>query len=229
MTLSSPDNPQRVPLVACLLAGVIGIAGPVAAMLTLAASGSDAIPIGTLVAVGLMGVAMIGAAAAGSLQAGMAYALATGAALLGLAAVSHTAVPADPLAAGMAMLAASLSFAVRGALFARSAGDKGWWIAVFVVLGEVSIVATALALPGALPDWLLALLPAQWASAAIDSALAGSGLRAASAPLAALVGTAAATHCVALLWPRRWPYAIMFTTWLACSALVWNFPAGLSG
>jgi hypothetical protein len=71
-----------------------------------------------------------------------------------------------------------------------------------------------------LPDWLLALLPAQWASAAIQTALAGTGLRAAIPELLALTGTAMATLLVTRLWPRRWPYLIMFTAWLGLSALV---------
>jgi hypothetical protein len=77
-------------------------------------------------------------------------------------------------------------------------------------------------MPGALPGWLLALLPAQWASMAIRSALIGPGTPAAIAALFALGGTAAATLLVARLWPKRWPYLIMFTTWLGFSALVWD-------
>jgi hypothetical protein len=72
----------------------------------------------------------------------------------------------------------------------------------------------------ALADWLLALLPAQWASTAIQTALTGSGTRAAGAQLLALAGTGAVTLLVARLLPRRWPYALMFTAWLGLSALV---------
>ncbi|MCG6121023.1 MAG: hypothetical protein MEP44_10300, partial [Blastomonas sp.] len=106
----------------------------------------------------------------------------------------------------------------------RSASDRGWWIAVFVVGGEAAMLVTAYALPGALPDWLLVLLPAQWASVAIQTALTGTGARAASSALIALAGTAAATLLVARLWPHRWPYLLMFTAWLALSALVWYRP-----
>jgi hypothetical protein len=101
---------------------------------------------------------------------------------------------------------------------------RGWWIAVFVVAGEAAILLTASAMPGALPDWLLVLLPAQWASTAIQTALSGTGTRAASSALIALAGTAAATLLVARLWPRRWPYLVMFTAWLGLSALVWYRP-----
>lgn len=197
--------------------------------LWLLAGGAGAAPFaavgGPIFAVGLMGAGMIGAAAAGSLGAGIALGLMAGAGLglwalaLGMPALAH------PLATALAMIIASISFAARGALFARSAGDKGWWIAIFVVAGEVAILATALAMPGALPAWLLALLPAQWASMAIQTALGGMGTQAAGAGLFALAGTAAATLLVAFLWPRRWPYAVMFTAWLGCSALVYHWPA----
>jgi uncharacterized membrane protein YccC len=76
-----------------------------------------------------------------------------------------------------------------------------------------------------LPEWLLVLLPAQWANVAIQTALTGTGTLAASAVLLALAGTAAATLLVARLWPRRWPYLIMFTVWLGLSTLVWHQPA----
>jgi hypothetical protein len=71
---------------------------------------------------------------------------------------------------------------------------------------------------------LLTLLPAQWASTAIQTALTGTGTRAASSALLALGGTAATTLLVAALWPRRWPYLLMFTAWLGMSALVWQRP-----
>jgi hypothetical protein len=59
------------------------------------------------------------------------------------------------------------------------------------------------------------------------AALGGGGTLAAGAPLLALAGTAAATLMVARLWPARWPYLVMFTTWLALSALVWHAPPAL--
>ncbi|OYU15796.1 MAG: hypothetical protein CFE37_03955 [Alphaproteobacteria bacterium PA4] len=179
---------------------------------------------GPVLAVGMMGAGMIGAAAAGRLWVGILLALLTGAGLLlwaralGLPALPH------PFSTGLACIIASTSFAARGSLFARSAADKGWWIAVFVVGGEAAMLLTAAAMPGALPHWLLVLLPAQWASTAIQTALTGTGTRAAGAALCALAGTAATTLLVARLWPRCWPYALMFTAWLGLSALVWQRP-----
>lgn len=172
-----------------------------------------------------MAAGMIGAAIAGRLWSGLALALLTGGALVVLAWGLGAASLVHPLATGLALVIASLSFAARGALFARSTGDKGWWIALAVVAGEAAMLLAALASPDAVPRWLLVLLPAQWASMAIHSALTGGGTLAAMAPLLALGGTAAATLLVARLWPRRWPYLVMFTAWLGLSALVWHWPA----
>lgn len=222
---AQPHGSARLAWLSAILFGVVA---PWAAMLLLAGRAGDGpiIPLGgPVLAVGLMGVGMIGAAAAASMRIGVLCALLNGAGLLGLGWVLGLPLLTYLLPCALAMIIASLSFAVRGALFARSAGDKGWWIAVFVVTGEVAILATAMALPAALPAWLLVLLPAQWASVSIQTALAGTPIIAAGAALAALAGTAAATHLVASLWPRRWPYLVMFTAWLGFSALVWHDPA----
>lgn len=216
--------------VAWAVAALTGIVAPAVAMLMLVdvpAPAPLALIGGTLLALGLMGVGMIGAATAGRLSVGLLLALSTGAGLVILARVFGMPPLPHPVSTGLAMIIASFSFAARGTLFARSAGPKGWWIAVFVVAGEAAILLTATAMPSALPKWLLALLPAQWASTAIQTALTGTGTRAASSALIALAGTAAATLFVARLWPRRWPYLIMFTTWLGLSALVWLRPGPL--
>ena len=180
---------------------------------------------GPILAVGLMGIGMIAAAAAGRLLAGIVLALLAACCLIALALVLGLPSLPHPASSALAVIVASISFAARGALFARSAAEKGWLIAVGVVAGEAAIVATALAKPGSLPDWLLALLPAQWASTAIQTSLTGTGTLAASSALLALAGTAAATLMVERLWPRRWPYLVMFTAWIALSALVWTRPA----
>jgi hypothetical protein len=174
-----------------------------------------------ILAVGLMAAGMIGAATGGRFWTGVILALLTAAGFLLFAGWLGMPTSRDPLWLGLAISAACVSFAARGALFALSAGGKGWWIAVLVVVGEAGILATAWARPEALPDWLLALLPAQWATMAIRAALAGTGSHAASAAIMALAGTAAATQLVASLWPRRWPYLVMFTAWIGFSALVY--------
>lgn len=216
------------PLLAWLSAALAGVAAPVLAMVWLADASAPAPLVGVagpIMALGLMGVAMIAAAVSGRLWIGVVLALMTGAGLAGLAIT--LGLPALPhlLSTGLAMIIASVSFAARGALFARSGLDKGWLIALFVVAGEAAVLLTAAAQPETLPDWLLVLLPAQWASAAIQASLSGAGAEAAWPSLIALAGTAAATWFVVRLWPRRWTYLIMFTAWLSLSALVWQTQA----
>lgn len=226
MTLLPQAQPPAWPFLAWSSAVLAGVVAPVIALLLLAdATAPLAAVAGPILAVGLMGAGLIAAAAAGRLWIGVVLALLSGAGLILLARGLGILPLLHPIAIVLALVIASISFAARGALFARSAGDKGWLIAVFVVGGEAAMLVTASAMPGALPDWLLVLLPAQWASVAIQTALTGTGTLAASAVLLALAGTAAATLLVARLWPRRWPYLIMFTTWIGLSALVWHWPA----
>lgn len=99
-------------------------------------------------------------------------------------------------------------------------------MALFVVAGEASVLLIVSVWPGALPEWFLALLPAQWASIAIQTAVTGTGTFPAMSVLIALAGTAATTLLAARLWLQRWPYLLMFTAWLSLSALVyfWSAP-----
>jgi len=229
MKSASHVQPPAWPYLAWLSAALAGIAGPVLAMLLIAdAPARLALVCGPILALGLMGAGMIGAAAAGRLWAGILLAVLTGAALIACARALGLPPLSLQSSTGLAVVIASISFAARGALFARSATNKGWLIALFVVTGEAAILVTASALPGALPVWLLVLLPAQWASVAIQTSLAGSGTYAAGSELLALAGTAAATLLVAGLWPRRWPYLVMFSAWLGLSALVWHWPAPIA-
>jgi hypothetical protein len=180
---------------------------------------------GPILAVALMGAGIIGAAAAGRFATGVLLSLIGAGTVIAVASVLVSTALINPLALVIAALVASISFAARGALFARSMEARGWWMALAVVAGEGAIVVTALADPAALPRWLLVLLPAQWATIAVQNALAGAGAFAASSALIALGGTAAATMLVTALWPRRWTYVIMFTVWLSLSALVYHRPA----
>ncbi len=227
----SQAQPLGWPALAWPAVALAGVAAPALAMLVLLDAPAPA-PLalvgGPILAVGLMGAGMIAAAVAGRLWIGMLCALLTGAGLIALARMLGLPPLPHPFSTGLAVTIASFSFAARGTLFARTtsaaAYNRGWWIAVFVVAGEAAMLLTASALPAALPDWLLVLLPAQWASIAIQTALTGTGTRAAGSALIALAGTAAATLLVARLWPRRWPYLVMFTAWLGLSALVWHRP-----
>ncbi|MBL0889805.1 MAG: hypothetical protein IBJ19_04260 [Gemmatimonadaceae bacterium] len=204
-----------------MLAGVLA---PTLAVLRL-----DAVTLaaqsGPILAASLMGTGMIAAAVAARFWVGVALALTTSVGLIALAQRLGMAPLAHPLSTTLALLVASISFAARGTLFTRAHPRHGWIIAVLVVCGEAATLLTAAWLPTWLPTWLLVLLPAQWASTAIATAIVGSGTRAAMAVLVALAGTAATTLLVARLLPRKWPYALMFTAWLAFSALVARHPA----
>jgi hypothetical protein len=223
----SHAQPLSWPFLAWLAVALAGVAAPTFAMLMLVDAPAPAPLVlagGPILALSLMGVAMIAAAATGRLWTGVLLALLSGAGLILMARTLGMPPLPHPFSTGLAFIIASFSFAARGRLFARTATDKGWWIAIFVVAGEAAVLLTATARPGSLPDWLLVLLPAQWASVAIQTALTGTGTRAASSALLALAGTAGVTLLVARLWPRRWPYALMFTAWLGLSALVWHRP-----
>lgn len=231
MKVLSRTQPLASPFLAWASVVLAGVLAPCLAMLMLVEAPAPA-PLalvgGPILAVGLMGAGMIAAAVAGRLWIGVVLALLTGAGLVFLARALGMPPLPHPVSTGLAAVIASLSFAARGALFSRTAVgaacNRGWWIAVFVVAGEAAMLLTASAMPGSLPDWLLVLLPAQWASVAIQTALTGTGTRAASSALLALAGTAAVTLLVARLLPRRWPYLLMFTAWLGLSALVWFRP-----
>jgi hypothetical protein len=201
------ETNARSPL-AWLTVALAGFAAPGLAMLLLPLDAAGP----PVLATAMMGAGMIAAAAAGRFVVGATLALAAGL-TLSLILGAH----ALPLV--LTIAAASVSFAARGTLFARSAGKRGWWIALAVLAGEGAMLALAVLDQGAVPDWLLALLPAQWASMGIAAALAGQS---SPAPLAALAGTAATTMLVARLWPARWPYLVMFTAWLGFATIVWH-------
>ncbi|MEE4154708.1 MAG: hypothetical protein V2I27_11160 [Erythrobacter sp.] len=181
--------------------------------------------VGPMIAVSLMATGMVGAAMSARFRIGLSLALMSGGAMVAAVYALGIAPISGPASVLLALAVGSVSFAARGALFARSAGARGWWIAGFIVGGEAAMLITAYVSPKALPDWLIVLLPAQWTSIAVKTALLGIESRISVAALAALGGTAAATLLVWWLWPRRWPYTVMFTTWLGFSALVYHQPA----
>lgn len=230
MRFPMSSRPLTWPASAWCTTALAGVAAPVLLMLLLAAAPSTlSLAGGPIFTLGLMGVGIIGAATAGPFWTGVVLALLNGACLLVLAlALGLPALP-HPFSTGLAMVVASGSFAARGALFAKTLARRGWLMALFVVAGEASVLLIAVTLPGVLPDWFLALLPAQWASVAIQTALTGTGTVAALPVLIALAGTAATTLLAARLWLRRWPYLLMFTTWLGLSALVYVYWTPMTG
>jgi len=218
MRLLSEDHAADRPRLAWTTVALAGVVAPAYTLFTT----PDPRAAGTIVAIGMMGAGMIAAAAAGRFAVGVLVALLAGAGLAVLALALGLPAFHAPAGVALAAIIACLSFAARGRLFARSAAGRGWWIAVAVVAGEAAVLLTAAAMPEVWPGWVLALLPAQWATLALQAGLTGTCAELASIALLALGGTAAATLLVARLWPRRWPYLVMFTTWLGCSALVWE-------
>jgi len=105
------------------IAGLAGIVGPVAALMWLAGA-AESTPLlavaAPILAVGLMGTGMIAAAADGRLWVGIALALLAGLALIIFALALGMPALARPLSTALVFVMASLSFAARGALFARS-------------------------------------------------------------------------------------------------------------
>lgn len=222
MKMLTPNGTPASRALAWCTTVLTGVAIPVAVMLVLSASPSpEALASGPIFTLGLMGVGIIAAATAGYFWIGVALALLNAACLIVLALVLGMPAPPQLLSLGLAMLVASGSFAARGALFAKTLSHKGWLMALFVVAGEASVLLIASVWPGVLPDWFLALLPAQWASIAIQTALTGTGTLAAMPVLVALAGTATTTLLAARLWLHRWPYLLMFTAWLGLSAMVY--------
>jgi len=225
MRLLTSTRPLTSP--AWCATALAGVAVPALLMLVLSRASSPlALASGPVFTLGLMGVGIIAAATAGHLWIGVVLALLNAACLIVLAlALGMPALP-HPFSTALAMVIASGSFAARGALFAKTLSRKGWLMALFVVAGEASVLLLASVFPGALPEWFLALLPAQWASIAIQTALTGTGTFAAMSVLIALAGTATTTMLAARLWLHRWPYLLMFTAWLGLSALVyfWSTP-----
>lgn len=70
----------------------------------------------------------------------------------------------------------------------------------------------------------LALSPSHWAQMAIQTAVTGTGTRAAATALLALTGTGMLALLAACLPGRRWPVWLLGAGWLGLSALVWQRP-----
>lgn len=223
----TPARPLARPAPAWSTTVLVGVAIPVLLMLVLSkASAPLALASGPIFTLGLMGVGIIAAATVGHFWVGVLLAMLNVSCLILLALALGMPTLPHPFSTALAMVIASGSFAARGALFAKTLSHRGWLMALFVVAGEASVLLINYAFPGALPVWFLALLPAQWASIAIQTALTGTGTFAAMSVLIALAGTAVTTLLAARLWLHRWPYLLMFIAWLSLSALVyfWSAP-----
>ena len=231
MTSRTPGPPSSSPLSGWLAVGLAGAGVPVLAMLLLVdAPGPAPLALvgGPILAVGLLGFGLIGAAVAGRWWIGFLLALVAGFGLIQLARALGMPPLPHPFSTGLAVIVTSASFAALGALCARAGPGQGWRIGLLAFAVQASVVALVPALvtgwPGIVPDMVQALVPAQWASGAIQTALTGTGTRAARSALFALAGIVLVALILARLWPRRWPAALLVAAWLGLSAFVWLRP-----
>jgi hypothetical protein len=137
---------------------------------------------------------------------------------LGMPALPH------PASTTLALLAAALFGAGLSGLWTQLAAGRahGWTnviIPLIIVLGiQVGDVGRGVVSP------FLALSPGHWAQAAIQTAVTGTGTRAAAGALLALAGVGALAMLAAFLPARRWPPGLLAAGWLGLSALVWQRP-----
>ncbi|WP_237438363.1 hypothetical protein [Alteraurantiacibacter buctensis] len=224
-----PKQPPARPLLAWLSVALAGIAVPAVALLLQVDAPAPA-PLalvgGPILAVGLMGTAMIAAAIGGRLWAGALLALLTGVGLIYLAKALGMPPLPHPFSTGLAVIVTSFGFAAMGKFLARVSSARAWMTAAGLTAGQALVLLIAAAAPGLFPDWLLALVPAQWASVSIQTALTGTGTRAASSALITLSGSAVVLLLAA--WLRRrpgWCVPVLLAAWIALAALVWTRPA----
>ncbi len=138
---------------------------------------------------------------------------------LGMPALPH------PVSTTLALAATALFFAGLAAvwpLLPGSPSNESWvriGLALLIVLG-VDFGNLELGKP-----ILLALSPGHWAQAAIQTAVTGTGTRAAAATLLALAGVGGLALLAACLPTRRWPPWLLGAGWLGLAGLVWQQPA----
>lgn len=135
---------------------------------------------------------------------------------LGLPVLPH------PASTTLALLATILFCAGLSALWPLLPRDPAWpqiALVLLIVLGQdFGNNGRGLMAP------LLALSPGHWAQAAIQTAVTGTGTRAAASALLALAGVGGLALLAACLPARRWPLALLAASWLGAAALVWQRP-----
>jgi len=154
------------------------------------------------------------------LRTALLLALVHGAArAFGMPALPH------PVSTTLALAATALFFAALAAVWSvlpGSPSSEGWvriGLVLLIVLG-VDFSNQSLGKP-----ILLSLSPGHWAQAAIQTAVTGTGTRAAASALLALVGVGGLALLAACLAGRRWPLILLGAGWLGLAGLVWQQPA----
>jgi hypothetical protein len=112
------------------------------------------------------------------------------------------------------MLATALCYVGLGMLIGRLATttSRAAWSAVLLA----GLMLALQAVP--------ALSPAGWSRLAIQTAVTGTGTRAAASGLAALAGLGVLALLAARLVSRRWPLALLVVGWLMLAGFVWLRP-----
>ncbi|MFC3101719.1 hypothetical protein [Altererythrobacter lauratis] len=236
MRSPASDHPQSWPVPAWLFLALAAIVAPAVVML-LVADAPAPVPValvgGPILAAALIAAGLTAGAASRRFWIGFPLALLAGVGLIQLARVLGMPALPHPFSTGMSVIVTSFGFAAMGALLGRAAPAMGWRIAAFAIATMAGILAIVAVWPDTLPDALLALVPAHWASMAIQTALTGTGTRLASSSLFALAGTGAAALLARGLWSRNWPQGwphnwplwLVVVAWIGLSALVWQRPA----
>lgn len=211
-----------LPAAAVLLA--LGERGAVPAPLVLAAARCHLIALVTIAGIG--GALQARAARdRGDNRPGVALAarlILTGVALIALhllmRALDMPALP-HPVSTTLALVVSASATAALGLLIGHALADP-----TRTRRGHQDLFALLfllVLLPAAFPM----LAPGNWAEAAIQTALTGTGTRAAASPLIALAALGLAAH-LALRWPRaRWPLITLGLAWAGTGLLVWQRPA----
>ena len=119
-----------------------------------------------------------------------------------------------PVSTTLSLLATALCYVGLGMLIGRLATttSRAAWSAVLLA----GLMLALQAVP--------ALSPAGWSRLAIQTAVTGTGTRAAASGLAALAGLGVLALLAARLVPRRWPLALLAAGWLVLAGFVWLRP-----
>lgn len=139
-------------------------------------------------------------------------------------AVGMPALP-HPVSTTLALLATCLFCAGLSALWplVPGAGKPHAWLRIALPLLIVLGVQWGNAGRGIVSP-LLPLSPGHWAQTAIQTAVTGTGTRAAGSALLAMAGVGVLALLAACLPGRRWPLVLLVAGWLGFGALVWQRP-----
>ncbi len=180
-------------------------------------------------ALAAMGAGMVGAAAARRWLVPLIVVLLALLLLHWSARLAGMPMLAHPVSTTLALVVSGLCFMGLGALIKQIMPDQAVKIALVAVSAEAAMGGILWPLPE-LPSALQALAhlsPVRWSVVAIQTALTGTGTRAAASELIALGGLGVLALLAAWLWQRTWAKAALLIGWLALAGLSWQRPGPL--